>query len=70
MLCGFKEIYDMPFEKFSKMVLETSILSPTIRKYKAENPYYEFFKQDNKNATEKVKKRKTQETDPMYQALK
>lgn len=79
MLCGFKEMYDVPFEKFTKIMLETRILAPTIRKYEAKNPYEEFFLQEaeeedkgkhKKNVQKKYKHVSVSDKDPLYQEIK
>lgn len=61
-LCGWVKIYDMPFEKFAKTVIVSSILSPRRRKYKTVN-VYELLTQpamelENKTAKNKAEKRK------------
>lgn len=58
MVCAVYRPYNIPFEKFAKMVLFTYLLSPKHRLFKCENAYdkaFESIKMDTVNALRKSK---------------
>ena len=76
LLCGFKDLYGLPFGKFAILVFKTKVLLPKKRKYESVNEYYEYLKSINEEEKETVlgvetkkKKKKEKITDPELQAI-
>ncbi len=65
LLCGFKKVYNMPFEKFAIQFIRTQLLSPSTRKYQTKNYYETLLPIDNyrMNKKELKKYRKQQKKD-------
>lgn len=68
-LCGFVQRYELPYEVFAKLWLQSNLLTPKVRKYQQTNTFEEFFdkfddegnliseqdKQKNTNSKKKTK---------------
>ena len=71
-LCGFVKPYDMPFEKYVKVIFNSVFLYPTKRKYIIKNIYEGIFEDDNvitlqEKATKKEKTSKKVSTTKIKQ---
>jgi len=57
-LCGFYSPYDMPFEKFVLSIIQTQIISPTIRRYKGKSDVEQYIEAQNGIPSANFKKKK------------
>lgn len=58
LLCGWVKPYGMPFEKFAKTAVTTTLISPPVRKYVTENRFSDKIAEDKKEKNTRKQRQK------------